>query len=189
MDAYQMLKLTSLCVCSVVIKAEASEVLPLQCTNKKIQGDFTRRTCEADKEITVKGKLLSEDPLPAFSIEDPVPGADGCTVSSIFKPQWALSSFAIDGATGASTSNAGTGVISFNIILQTGTRGFQSPIAVSQGAAVPNSPGWYKCEVGPDGGIGQPLWPYDCTLRYNAESKELTLKADWACEDLDKEHP
>ncbi|KAK5651906.1 hypothetical protein OQA88_11565 [Cercophora sp. LCS_1] len=169
----------------VALRGSASSVLPLTCTTDKVHGNYTRKTCVL-KESKLTGKLLSEESLPAFSVEDPQPGADGCTISSIFKPQWSLSAFAIDGKTGPATASAEQ-TVSFNIILATGSRGFQYPISVSQGKALTD--GWYECDVGPDGEQGPPLFPYKCSLKWDGEGKVLSLKADWKCVDLDGENP
>lgn len=150
-----------------------------------MHGNYTRKTCEA-KEYKLTGKLLSEAAIPAFSIEDPQPGADGCTISSIFQPQWSLSAFTIDGSAGPATANADQKV-SFNIILATGSRGFQYPIYVTQGKAIED--GWYECDIGPDGEQGPPLFPYKCSLKWDGEGSVLSLKADWKCVDLDAENP
>lgn len=84
--------------------------------------------------------------------------------------------------------------MSFEIILAAGDVGFQYPIAVYQGGEVEGEEGWYTCEVGADGGNGLPLWPYQCRFRYEEGGEEgkggaLVLEADWACKDLDREHP
>ena len=152
-------------------------VLPLQCETKAVDGQ-TERVCTADGDVTLAGKLGTVVTLPAYSIEDPVPSRDGCTLSSIFNPRWLISSFwVIDNA------------VSFEIILQTDSRGFQYPMPIYQGEAVAGSPGWYQCQVGADGGNGLPLWPYACTFKYTAATKEFVLKADWACQDLDAKSP
>jgi hypothetical protein len=135
------------------------------------------------------GKLGATTTLRPYALEDPAPGwaatpprGDGCTLTSIFKPQWRFSSFRLDG-----------GVVSFEIILAAGDIGFQYPIPVYQGAAVEGEEGWYQCEVGADGGNGLPLWPYQCKFKYGGGEEgsggELVLEADWACKDLDREHP
>ncbi|KAK3356420.1 hypothetical protein B0T25DRAFT_452307 [Lasiosphaeria hispida] len=168
----------------VRVTATGTKTLPLTCTSEAVQGapKDTRKICiYDDASISLNGKLVSEEPLPPYSIEDPVPRADGCTISSLLHPQWSFSAFQIAGS-GATSS------ISFNLILATGSRGFQYPIEVYQGEKVGDS-SWFKCEIGPDGGIDLPLWPYECSFKYEPATKELTLNAAWACKDLDPDHP
>jgi hypothetical protein len=134
-------------------------------------------------DYTLKGKLLSQSALPPYAIEDPVPPRDACTLSSIFHPQWTFSAFQVDGNSGASSS------VSFNIILAVQNRGFQYPITVSQGALLANS-SWHACAIGRTGDeTGEPLWPSDCSMKYVPATKELTLKSDWICTDLDPNRP
>ena len=120
-------------------------------------------------------------PLAPYSIEDPVPGPDGCTLASIFHPQWTLSAFTVE-----VNSETNTSALSFEIILQTGTRGFQYPISIYQGA---DEEGWYKCDIGENGNIGQTLFPTSCRFQYEAAAQKLTLDADWECSVLDADHP
>ncbi len=83
--------------------------------------------------------------------------------------------------------NIPTGVY-FEMILDT-NRGFQYPIPVYQGKPVEGSAGWYHCIVGEDGENADPLYPHQCTLQYKADTKELTVKADWRCQELDPARP
>ncbi len=121
--------------------------------------------------------------LRPYSLEDPTPSSrgDGCTLTSIFSPNWQFSHFRLE-----------DGRISFEVILTAVDRGFQYPIPIYQGKAVEGKEGWYECEVGQDGGNGLPLWPYACRFRYDGDSKNgggLVLDAQWQCEDLDEVHP
>ena len=75
--------------------------------------------------------------------------------------------------------------VSFELILATENRGYQFPISIAQGKALAD--GWFQCEVGPDGGNGQPLWPETCTFKYDGATRELELKGEWKCGDLDPE--
>lgn len=119
-------------------------------------------------------------------LEDPAPSqrGDGCTLTSIFNPRWQFSAFSVvDKAVG------------FEVILAAEDRGFQYPMPVNQGeplapeAGDEKDAGWFRCDIGADGGNGLPLWPYACSLRYDGESKELVMRAQWQCLDLDAGHP
>jgi hypothetical protein len=176
---------------SLIITATGTEILPLNCTSAPIAGasNATQKICTTNADVTLKGKLLSGDPLPAYSIEDPLPTLDGCTMSSILHPQWTFSAFEVDGnASVAAANDSSSSYVSFNIILQTQNPGFQFPLSVTQDAPVANS-SWYPCALGPGGDNGRSLWPYDCSLQYSPATKKLTLKADWICSDLDPNHP
>jgi len=140
-----------------------------------------RTTCVTSDTFAVEGKLMSTTSLPPYSIEDPLPVPDGCTASSIINPRWVLSHFTIDNTTATSPA------ISFNIILQTANQGFQYPILIEQGKA--SSDGWYECDIGQGGDTGQLLFPTKCSFKYAPETKQLALKADWLCSDLDHGHP
>ncbi len=139
--------------------------------------------------MVLKGKVLQEEVLPPYSIDDPLPLPDGCTLSSIFSPRWTFSAFEVDHNASVAVANDGsTSSVSFNLILQTANPGFQFPISISQDARVANS-SWFKCAIGEAGGEGQILWPSECTFQYRPLTKELALKADWTCSDLDPDHP
>jgi hypothetical protein len=136
------------------------------------------------QDITLKGKLGSVAALSPYSLQDPAPSGDGCTISSIYHPQWSFSAFEVD-----ETVTTGASAVSFNLILQTGNPGFQFPIAISQDTPVAGSSSWYHCAIGPDGENALPLWPTDCTFKYDKATKQLSLNANWACNDLDLAHP
>jgi hypothetical protein len=89
------------------------------------------------------------------------------------------------------------GKVGFEVILAAEDVGFQYPMPIYQGEALEGEEGeegWYACVVGEDGGNGLPLWPYRCSLRYEAGEEggkggELVMRADWRCVDLDAAHP
>ena len=172
------------------ISATGSGIIPFNCTTGPVDGAPSGNvtSCEIDTDVVLKGKLLNEDPLPAYSIEDPLPLPDGCTISSILNPRWAFSAFEVDRTTLAASNDSKSSAISFNVILQTSNRGFQFPISISQGAPIKDS-SWYSCVIGESGGEGQILWPSKCSLQYNPASNELLLDAEWLCSYLDPDHP
>lgn len=133
--------------------------------------------------MAVKGEVVSRNSLPPYSIEEPTPGADGCTLTSLFKPQWTFSTFEADSINGKDWS------VSFNIILSTPSAGYQFPISITQGTNSLASDSWYPCVIGEAGDTGDALWPTDCSVQYNSASKELNMKANWTCADLDPNHP
>ncbi|KAK3366204.1 hypothetical protein B0T24DRAFT_711682 [Lasiosphaeria ovina] len=170
------------------IQGTVSDVLPLQCTKETLEGSpaGVKTTCVATP-TTLKGKQLSQTPLAPYSIVDPVLQADGCTISSVLRPQWVFSAFEIDspaGATGGPPS-----ALSFDVILNSPSRGFQFPESIYQGEPLAGSDSWYKCELGGGGNTGQPVWPIACSFQFLPATKQLTLKADWSCSEYDPDHP
>ncbi|AEO71843.1 uncharacterized protein THITE_117079 [Thermothielavioides terrestris NRRL 8126] len=177
------------------INAAGSTVLPLNCTTQPAAGtNQTNRYCSSTGDVDLEGKLGTVVTLQAYSLTDPVaPFGDGCTLTSIFNPAWEFSAFEVDDTNnggGGSNDTSSSASVSFGIILAAQNRGFQFPIAITQGNATAGAgAGWYECAIGPDGGDDLPLWPYQCVFRYTAATKELQLRADWACRDLDQAHP
>lgn len=172
---------------SLQITASASQILPLTCTTSQIGNPDaltrdTRYTCIHYEDVILPAAQLTSTPLPAYSITDPVPGADDCTLSSIFHPQWTFSTFSVESDATPRQS------VSFEMILRTGSPGFQFPIAIYQGPAA-GEEGWYDCVIGPSGDIGEVLWPSSCSFKYVTATKELSLRAEWACGEYDPEHP
>ncbi|KAK3381799.1 hypothetical protein B0H63DRAFT_213937 [Podospora didyma] len=162
------------------ITGTASEILALDC--KDYGTDTVSTTCNAPGDITVNGQLLSKSPLPAYSLAEPLPVDDGCTISSVLNPQWAFSQFHVDNS-----------LVTFEIILKAPRRGYAYPISISQDATAKSSDGWYPCVLGPGasdtGGIYHALWPSKCSIKYTPATKELIFKADWVCGELDPDHP
>ncbi|CAK7216110.1 hypothetical protein SCUCBS95973_002693 [Sporothrix curviconia] len=184
----------------VSITASGSVVMPLNCTSVATgtaAAPGNKTTCLSVSDIIVKAdKAATVVPLPPYSITDPLPTPDGCTVSSIVSPAWTLSSFEIDssadnktaGSSSSSSSNATADItaVGFDLQFTTGTNEFTYPVSVYQGPAVAGKPQWFQCKFGPD---EEPLAPFDCSYTYNATSRQLTLAADWICNDLDRDHP
>jgi hypothetical protein len=173
----------------VAIRGSGRQALSLNCEKHALPGNNTQTSCVSPSPFVVKGQVLAQDSLPPFSIEDPNVAGDGCTLTSIFDPKWTFSVFTVEGkASAAAPAAVENPLVGFNIILETPNRRYQYPMPIAQGKRIGDGP-WYDCEVGTDGGNGLPLWPYQCSLQYDASKKELTLKADWACSDLDAEQP
>ncbi|KAK4223380.1 hypothetical protein QBC38DRAFT_517170 [Podospora fimiseda] len=167
----------------VQITASASSTIPLQC-NTKESTDYNEqptvvKACQPEAEVLgMEGSITQTAALPPYAIEDPVPRADGCTISSILNPVWTFSHFSL-------ASNAETTTVTFEVILATARRGFQYPIPVSVTIPHAGDAVYYPCEIGPDGENEAPLWPYECSVKYAADTKEIVLSAAWACHDLD----
>lgn len=169
-------------------------MLPLNCTSVAVGSSGAtagnKTTCLSTSDIVVQAKNSGvATPLPPYSITDPLPTPDGCTVSSIVGPAWTLSSFEIDSDSGSKANATATNNITdvgFNLQFATGTNEFTYPVSVYQGKAVDGRPQWFHCTFGAD---EVPLAPYNCTFSYDDAKKQLTLAADWICSDLDKANP
>ena len=168
----------------ISVSASASVVLPLECEREtEFSNGQVKTSCVTDKDVLLTGGPATQASLTPYSISDPSPAADGCTVSSIFDPRWSFSAFEVD-SNAASNASA---TVAFNIRIVGGGFGFGSPLIVSQGAV--GADGWSACELGPGGEVAKSGWPVDCSLKYDAATKKLDLKADWICSDLDPHHP
>lgn len=166
----------------IQISASSTSTLALDCTTFSIADTTdTRVQCINTGDLALPATDIITTPLPAYSVQDPVPGPDDCTLSSLFHPQWTFSAFEVDSSANVSSD------VAFNIILRTGSPGFQYPMPIYQGAQ--REDGWHECVVGPDAGTGEVLWPKSCSFRYDAATKGLELKAEWACGELDPDHP
>ncbi|KAK3688778.1 hypothetical protein B0T22DRAFT_512543 [Podospora appendiculata] len=164
----------------VAISATGGTTLALNCTT-----DTTQTACQTDA-VTIHGKVISETSLTPYSIEDPLPTPDGCTVSSIVAPSWLLSNLEVDrNATAGADAPA---AVSFNMKLNTKNNLFDYPVFVSQndvqlqgGADV-----WYPCNFGAN---ELPLAPKSCSFQYHPDTNKLAIRADWVCIDIDAAHP
>lgn len=159
----------------------AKTKLPLKCTSES-----GRTACEAD-QVGVEGELAEKTDLVPYSIEDPLPTADGCTISSVVSPSWSLSNFEV---TRNASEARGQGAVAFNMKLNTKANLFDYPVYVNHrdmeiGAAADDDT-WYPCAFGAG---EQPLAPKNCTFRYAQKTNTLAVNADWACMDLDPENP
>ncbi|CAK7204241.1 hypothetical protein SEUCBS139899_006996 [Sporothrix eucalyptigena] len=191
----------------VQITAVGSAKLPLSCATTSIPGSGdeaaqTSKQCVPSAAlantnstgkpgsnvgaVTVTGRVTHTEALPAYSIEEPQPVPDGCTVSSLLHPVWLFSAFGYSQKTNATTVSD----VNFDLILQTGNPGFQFPISISQGTPYGNaSSSWYNCVIGNGGDDSPTLWPYACRFQYVPSTKQLSLQADWYCSDIDAKHP
>lgn len=132
--------------------------------------------------MRVTGEVASSARLPPYSIEDPVPTADGCTISSVVAPAWALSNFEVDVDEETLPEDAATApFVGFYMRLRTQQLALDYPVFVHQAdvdlRAGDDEDAWVVCEFG-QGEV--PLAPKRCEFRY---------RADWICIDLDEENP
>jgi len=135
--------------------------------------------------VTINGTVVEEQDLPPFSIEDPLPVLDGCTLSSVVNPAWRISAFEVD--RNSSAPNATTASMTFSVTLATLDREFPFPVTISADEVHLNSSDvWYPCRFG-EGQI--PTAPYRCSFQYDWAKNKLALKADWLCSDLDPKNP
>ncbi|KAK4198106.1 hypothetical protein QBC40DRAFT_179494 [Triangularia verruculosa] len=158
--------------------------LPLECS---AVGETT--TYCAGDPATFTGRLISEKPIPPFSLGDPLPTAPSCTISSVVAPSWRFSDFET-----TSTSGSSLGSIRFGIELNTGaaltgypSTFFRSGVPVSANATESGTGAWYPCVLESVG--EQSLTPTACAFRYDAAAQSLALSADWRCSDLDASRP
>ncbi|GAB1318422.1 hypothetical protein MFIFM68171_08632 [Madurella fahalii] len=80
----------------VSFSGKGRATLPLVCTV-----DGTTTSCEADG-VQATVEITWSAPLAPYSIEDPLPTPDGCTISSVVSPSWIFSNFEIEHNTSAS---------------------------------------------------------------------------------------
>ncbi|KAL2265811.1 hypothetical protein VTJ83DRAFT_6911 [Remersonia thermophila] len=165
----------------ITASGNATVALTCQSITSELTGLVNRYCTNAVPTTSVAGALVGDPvPLAPYALEDPVLGAsDYCTLTSILRPRWTFSHFALVGEQQD---------VYFEVILEVEDRRFQYPIPVNQGkpAEGEKKGGWYECVVGDDGGNGLLLFPYWCQFKYDKESKTLEVKARWACNDLDR---
>ena len=160
------------------ITGTGSTTLPLNCSTGS-----TTTYCQADS-VPVQGQALSETDLPPYSIEDPIPTVDGCTISSVVSPSWVLSNFELDKPISDDVSSA---AISFNLRLNTSNSLSDYPVFVyHDDVKLSDVETWYP---GSFGAGEHPLAPKNCSFRYNDKTQEISIKTDWVCIDIDPEHP
>ncbi|KAK0641859.1 hypothetical protein B0T16DRAFT_496482 [Cercophora newfieldiana] len=181
----------------VAYTGTGTTTLPLKCT-----ASLGRTACEADS-VPVSGSVTSRTALTPYSIEDPLPAADGCTISSVVSPAWTISNFEIvsspalggghdhGGQTPSAPSTPAT--VGFNIKLNTQTNTFDYPVFVTNKGGAPTASGkdgdkegWWPCTFGTG---EQPLTPRSCKFAYEEGEKVLKVDADWVCVDLDAGSP
>ena len=165
---------------SVSYTGTAKATLPLTCTSES-----GRTACEAD-QIPVQGQLDAKADLVPYSIEDPLPTADGCTISSVVSPSWTLSNFEISRN---ASETRGQGAVAFNMKLNTKVNLFDYPVYIThKGMELGTSAAeaWYPCSFGAG---EQPLAPKNCSFRYVEATRTLAVNAEWACMDLDDQNP
>lgn len=159
--------------------------MPLECKTNPldVEGKDTKTICGTAEPVIVTGTFTGSEPLPPYSIGARVPGPDDCTITSILRPAWTFSDAWV------TTTKDNVTTIQFFIIMRASTPGFQGPISVTQGKPVKGNETWFECELGDGGNTGSELWPTKCTMKFDPATKTLSLDAEWACNDLDPDHP
>ncbi|KAK4220783.1 hypothetical protein QBC38DRAFT_513881 [Podospora fimiseda] len=170
----------------LAITAHARSKLPITCEAFSDTTTF----CTGDPH-TFTGRLVSSFPLPPYSLKDPLPTAESCTISSVVSPSWWFSDLV------TTTSGTGTGSVKFGIELATGNSSFTGfpsviarggvPIKLLMGGAQALEPVWYPCVFESIGELN--LTPTACAFKYDSAERVLRLSADWKCGDLDAAHP
>ena len=164
---------------SVSYTGTGKATLPLKCATES-----GRTACEADN-VVVSGEVNTKTDLVPYSIEDPLPTADGCTISSIVSPSWTISNFEVE--KNATTGASGFSTVAFNLKLNTKVNLFDYPVFVNhRSVELDDSDSWYPCTFG----AGEfPLAPKNCSFQYVEKTNTLSVNADWACMDLDDKNP
>ncbi|KAM7183985.1 hypothetical protein V8F33_013256 [Rhypophila sp. PSN 637] len=183
---------------SIQFTATSHVSLPLECQDFPIEGSKDLVVfCTGSEEANPvwNGTLIAEERLPAYeSLQDPLPNADSCTVSSVLSPAWRIGNLAANTNPGGSV-----GSLTFQIELATGDTPGSYPATIIQsweklsgndenteGNEAEKEGEWYTCGF-PEG--EQPEHLTACTFLYDANKKTLALNATWTCRDLDREHP
>ncbi|KAL1839900.1 hypothetical protein VTJ49DRAFT_1035 [Mycothermus thermophilus] len=140
------------------------------------------------------GTIANRQPLPPYSLNDPLSTFPSCTVASVAAPAWWLSGFQTN-----TTREQGESVTArFGMELLTGTTsnvrptGFGAHI-VAHGVPVPFASEnvtleelpWNECVIEAAG--DWTLAPTDCEFKYQMSSRYLGVRVGWTCSDLDPE--
>ncbi|KAK4155377.1 hypothetical protein C8A00DRAFT_42011 [Chaetomidium leptoderma] len=176
------------------ISVAASGTTPLSLECQVFNETATTQTttfCTGGTNGTFAGNTTSRALLQPYSLNDPLPTAESCTISSIVSPAWWFHDF----QTNTTTNNSQVVTAKFGMELQTGpqsTGSFAiltadgvpySNVSTNSSAELP----WNKCVLESVGDIA--LAPTGCEFRYDMASRFLGLKVQWECADLDKGSP
>ncbi|SPQ23987.1 23147234-4904-4ae1-896b-19f665238165 [Thermothielavioides terrestris] len=172
------------------ITATGTTNLTLDC--QTFEGGTT--FCTGGTSGAFPGNVTSHTLLQPYSLDDPLPTTDSCTVASMLSPAWWLDNF----ASNTTTNHSDVETVSFAMELQTSGQptGNAAYIATdgvrsSNGSAPANSSAaalpWYPCNIT---SVGDPtLAPTNCSFRYDMPSRFLGLQVQWQCADLDAHSP
>jgi hypothetical protein len=179
---------------SISITASGTTPLSLECQD--FTGtDVNTTFCTGGTNGPFSGNITSRALLPPYSLNDPLPTADGCTISSIVSPAWWFNDFETNTTTAAAAGNS-SGVVTarFGMELQTG--GASAPPTGNQAvvradgvraANVSADSPWNRCVLESVGDLA--LAPTGCEFRFDMASRFLGLRVDWKCADLDPGSP
>lgn len=147
--------------------------------------------CTGTTDGTFSGEATGREALPPYSLRDPLPTAEGCTVSSVVAPGWWLNDFVTNTTRARNdTLTARFGLErrsapgsppfgSFSIVAADGVR------YASANGSVDALP-WNECQISP---ANAALAPSACELRYQMATRYLGLNLQWTCNDLNTENP
>ncbi|EAQ88498.1 predicted protein [Chaetomium globosum CBS 148.51] len=177
---------------SISITGSGTTPLPLECTVFNQTATETTTFCSGGTtDGPVRGNATARALLPPFSLNDPLPTAESCTISSLVAPAWWFNGF----ETNTTTAHSETVTARFGMELQTaGEASGNFAIVVVEGVEVgggeANSSAelpWNRCVLESVGDVA--LAPTGCELRYDMASGFLGLRVNWTCADLDRGSP
>ncbi|KAK4119005.1 hypothetical protein N657DRAFT_650692 [Parathielavia appendiculata] len=174
----------------ISITASGRTILDLACSHFSFPDIVT--FCTGGTDGTFPGSITSQALLQPYSLNDPLPTADSCTISSVLSPAWWLNNFETETTTG----NSDVVTALFDMELQTGRSQVQPTgsgatliadgVRVSTNSSSSELP-WNKCELYAVSDTA--LAPTGCEIKYDMASRFLGLKVDWRCADLDPGSP
>ncbi|AEO58268.1 hypothetical protein MYCTH_101321 [Thermothelomyces thermophilus ATCC 42464] len=181
------------------ITGYGTTALDLQCQVFDGTGEGNTTTfCTGVTDGTFAGEATGRPAaLPPYSLRDPLPTAEGCTVSSVVAPGWWLNDFVTNTTRARNDTvtarfglerRGGVGAAapagSFSIVAADGVRYYYSSAADgSVDALLP----WNECVL--ESVANAALAPTGCEFRYRMATRFLALKVQWTCNDLDAENP
>ncbi|KAG7288290.1 hypothetical protein NEMBOFW57_007821 [Staphylotrichum longicolle] len=173
----------------IAITASGSTPPPLECTDFP---ESSHTFCTGGSNGTFAGNITSRALLQPYSLNDPLPTAESCTIASVLSPAWWFNNF----ETNTTRNGSETVTARFGMELQTGAQatGYVAEIvangvryaAPTNGTSAGELP-WNKCVIE---SVGDPvLAPTGCEFRYEMASRFLGLRVQWQCADLDAKSP
>lgn len=170
---------------SFAITASGTTNLTLAC--QTFAGETT--FCNGGPSGTFTGNVTSHALLPSYSLDDPLPTTNSCTVASMLSPAWWLDNF----ETNTTTDHSDVVTVRFGLELQTSDQPTGSAATVvadgvhysnaSSAGALP----WYSCNFAVV--ADHALAPTNCSFQYDMASRFLGLRVQWQCADLDAHSP
>ncbi|KAK3290485.1 uncharacterized protein B0H64DRAFT_350467 [Chaetomium fimeti] len=165
--------------------------LALECSVFNETTTETTTFCSGGTDGTVAGNVTARGLLPPYSLNDPLPTGESCTISSVTSPAWWFNGF----ETNTTTANSDMVTARFGMELQTAAASTGNfAIVAADGVPVSEVPTnssadlqWNKCVLQSVGDVA--LAPTGCEFRYDMASRFLGLRVNWTCSDLDPGSP